>query len=116
IAGTLPQLRQVVPQRRDEAAVAATRAMAAQPGFEDHNVEARLELLQLPSRPHAEITAADDHDVSARVPFERARRCDRPECSRRLLEPPARARVPHPAHAHDPRLPGGYPVAAAWWR
>ena len=66
--------RGVVPQRRDEAAVPAARAVAARSGLEDDDVERRLEPAELPGRPEPEIAAADYDDVRRRVAVER--RCD----------------------------------------
>ena len=94
VADAVAQDRQVVPQRRDEAAVPAARPVPGEPGLEHDDVERRLELLQLPRGPQPEVAAAHDHDVRGRVARERRRRLDRPG----LLEPPAVPRVPHPVH------------------
>ena len=94
VADAIAEDGQVVPERRDEAAVAAARAVSGEAGLEDDDVEPRLELLQVPGRPEPEVPAAGDHDVRSRVTVERGGRLDR-AC---LLEPPAVARVPHALH------------------
>ncbi len=93
------QDREVVPERRDEAAITSARAVAGETSVQHDDVERRLELLQLPGRPEAEVAGADDDHVGRRVAGQWRRRLDRP----RLLEPVAVARVPHagdPTTAH----------------
>ena len=94
VADAVAQDRQVVPERRDEAAVAAARPMPREPRLEDDDVARGLERLQLPRRPQAEVPAPDDHHVGGRVLLERRRGRERPG----LLEPPAVPRVPHTLH------------------
>ena len=65
------QDRQVVPERRDEAAVPSARPVPREPGLEHDDVEPGLERLQLPRRPEPEVAAADDDDVRRRVAVER---------------------------------------------
>ena len=91
VADAVAQDRQVVPERRDEAAVASARPVPREAGLEHDDVEPGLERLQLPRRPEAEVAAADDDHVCRRVALERPGGLDRP----RLLEPVAVARVPH---------------------
>ena len=76
------QLVEVAPERVHEAAVAAARPAAADVLFEEHDVEAGVELLQEPRRPHA--------------------RCTRRRGSRR--RPSCRCRAPGRAR---PRTPAG---------
>ena len=71
----------------------------ASAGLEHDDVEPRLELLQLPRGPEAEVAAADDDDVGRRVLLERCSRLDEP-C---LLEPPPVARVPHGRRSYGGR-------------
>ena len=91
VADAVAQDRQVVPERRDEAAVASARPVPREAGIEHDDVEPRLERLQLPRRPEAEVAAADDDHVCRRVALERPGGLDRP----RLLQPVPVARVPH---------------------
>ena len=64
----------VAPQRLAEPAVSAARAMAAHGRLEQQDVQLGLELEEVPGRPHAEVTAADDDDVGRRVALEGTRR------------------------------------------
>ena len=101
VADTVAEDWQIVPERRDEAAVAPARPVPREPRFEDDDVARRLERLQLPGRPEAEVPAPDDHHVGAGVRLERRARLDRPG----LLEPPAVPRVPQALHGAS--LTGG---------
>jgi len=60
-------------------------------GIEHDDVESRLERLQLPRSPEAEVATPDDDNVCRRVALERPRGLDR----LRLLQPVPVARVPH---------------------
>ena len=71
VADAVAQDRQVVPERRDEAAVPPARAVARKAGLEHDDVEPGLERLQLPRRPEPEVAAADDDHVRGRVALER---------------------------------------------
>ena len=57
----------VVVEAVDESAVAAGRAEAALVALEDDDVDAGLELPEVPGGPEARVAAADDDDVGRRV-------------------------------------------------
>ena len=90
VAVRLREVRQVLPEAADEPAVASAGPAAADVLLEDHDVGARIELLQVEGRPQAGVAAAEDHDVGGRVAFERRRRLALELGAReRLEEPPA---------------------------
>ena len=99
VAHAVAQDRQIVPERRDEAAVPPARPVAGEPCLEHDDVEPGLELLQPPGRPEPQVAASDDDDVCSRVARERPGRLDGP----RFLEPVAVARVPHAPILRGPR-------------
>ena len=101
VTDPVPQDREVVPERRDEAAVAPARTVAGETRVQHDDVEVGLELLQLPGRPEAEVAGADDDHVGRGVARERRCRLDGP-C---LLEPVAVARVPHEVILRRTHLP-----------
>ena len=57
VTDAVAQDRQVVPERRDEAAVPPARPVSREAGLEHDDVEPGLERLQLPRRPEAEVAA-----------------------------------------------------------
>ncbi len=92
------RIGEVVPQRRDEAAVATARPVTGETGLEHDDVEPRLERLQLPGGPEPEVAGSDDDDVGRRVALERRRSARH---GARLLEPVPVPRVPRAAHAAE---------------
>ena len=94
VASALAERLDVPPERLAEASVPPARAVSTHSRLEQRDLDAGLENEQVPRRPEAEVPAADDDDIRARVALERARRRDRAG----LLEPPPVTGVPDPLH------------------